>query len=29
MGRHGIGNVNEYGELFSELCASHDLILGG
>jgi len=29
MGRHGIGNMNEYGELFSELCASCDLIIGG
>jgi hypothetical protein len=29
MGRHGIGNMNEYGELFSELCANHDLIVGG
>jgi len=29
MGRHGIGNMNENGELFSELCASCDLIIGG
>jgi len=29
MGRHGIGNMNENGELFSELCASWDLIIGG
>jgi hypothetical protein len=29
MGRYGIGNMNENGELFSELCASCDLIIGG
>ena len=29
MGRHGIGNMNENGELFSELCAICDLIIGG
>jgi hypothetical protein len=29
MGRHGIGNMNENGELFSVLCASHELIVGG
>jgi hypothetical protein len=29
MGRHGIGNMNENGELFSELCDSSDLIIGG
>jgi len=29
MGRHGIGNMNENGELFSEPCASCDLIIGG
>ena len=29
MGRHGVGNMNENGELFSELCASCDLIIGG
>jgi len=28
MGRHGIGNMNGSGELFSELCASCDLIIG-
>jgi exonuclease III len=28
MGRHGIGNMNENGELFSELCASSDMIIG-
>ena len=25
----GIGNMNENGELFSELCAKYDLIMGG
>jgi len=29
MGRHGIGNMNENGELFSELCASCELVIGG
>ena len=29
MGRHGIGNMNKNGELFNELCASCDLIIGG
>jgi len=29
MGRHGIGNMSKNGELFSELCASCDLIIGG
>ena len=29
IGRHGIGNMNEIGEKFSELCASCDLIIGG
>ena len=29
MGRHGIGNMNENGELFSELCASCDFIIRG
>ena len=29
MGAHGIGNMSENGELFSELCASCDLIIGG
>ena len=28
MGRHGFGNMNENGELFSELCAKYDLIIG-
>jgi len=29
MGRHEIGNMSENGELFSELCASCDLIIEG
>ena len=29
MGRHGVGNMTENGELFSELCAGCDLIIGG
>jgi len=29
MGRHGIGNMTENGELFGELCARCDLIIGG
>jgi hypothetical protein len=29
MGRHGIGNMNENGEMFGELCASCDLVIGG
>ena len=29
MGRLGVGNKNENGELFSGLCASCDLIIGG
>jgi len=29
MDRHGCGNVNKNGELFSALCASCDLIIGG
>ena len=29
MRRHGIGNMNENGELFSELCANYDLIISG
>ena len=29
MDRHRIGNMNENGELFSELCANYDLIIGG
>ena len=29
MGRHGIGNMNKNSELFNELCANYDLIIGG
>ena len=29
MGRHGIGNKTENGDLFGELCARCDLIIGG
>ena len=29
LGRHGIRNMNENGELFSDLCANYDLIIGG
>ena len=29
MCRHGIGNMTENGELFGELCARCDLIIGG
>jgi len=29
MGRHGIGNMTENGELFGDLCARCDLIIGG
>lgn len=29
MGRHGIGICNENGELFTDLCSSNDLVIGG
>jgi uncharacterized protein (UPF0261 family) len=29
MGRHGIGNMHENGELFNDLCANYDLVIGG
>jgi exonuclease III len=29
MGRHGTGNMNENGEMISEICASCDLIIRG
>jgi hypothetical protein len=29
MGRHGLGERNENGQLFVDLCARHDLVIGG
>ena len=29
MGRHGLGKRNENGDIFIELCANYDLIIGG
>ena len=29
MGRHGTGNQNENGEMFTEFCAFNDLVIGG
>jgi exonuclease III len=29
MGRHGLGNRNENGDLFVDLCANQELIIGG
>lgn len=29
MGRYGIGQMNENGLLFAELCSHHDLVIGG
>ena len=29
MGRNGVGNMNENGELFADLCAFNDLVIGG
>jgi len=29
MGRHGLGNRNENGDIFIDLCANYDLIIGG
>lgn len=29
MGAHGLGVMNENGELFADLCAKHDLVIGG
>ena len=29
MGRHGLGEINENGELFVDTCAQFDLVIGG
>jgi len=29
MGRHGLGERNENGQLFVDFCVSHDLVIGG
>ena len=29
MGKEGIGNINENGELFSDFCAHNDMVIGG
>ena len=29
MGRHGLGNMNENGERFDELCSNNNLVIGG
>ena len=29
MGTHGLGEINENGELFTDLCAFNDLVIGG
>lgn len=29
MGTHGLGTMNENGELFADLCVSYDLVIGG
>ena len=29
MGRHGLGEMNENGELFANRCANHNLVIGG
>ena len=29
MGCHGLGHINENGELFANLCASNSLVIGG
>lgn len=28
MGRHGLGELNENGEMFIDLCSNHDLVIG-
>ena len=29
MGRHGLGVINDNGELFAEFCGNHDLVNRG
>ena len=29
IGCHGLGHINENGELFANLCASNSLVIGG
>jgi exonuclease III len=29
MGKHGLGYIHENGEMFTDLCAKHDLVIGG
>jgi hypothetical protein len=29
MGKHGLGNQNRNGELFVDLCAREDMVIGG
>lgn len=29
MGPHGIGEMNQNGEMFADLCLQHDLVIGG
>ena len=29
MGKHGVGNMNENGEMFCDFCATNDLVIGG
>lgn len=29
MGTHGLGKINESGEIFSDTCALHNLVIGG
>lgn len=29
MGKHGVGEMNENGEMFAETCANNSLVIGG